>query len=219
MASQPAFKEGTIPFTHEGETYQTWYKLYGSLENRTHPPLIALHGGPGLVHDYITPLGRLSEDQSIPVILYDQLGSGLSTHLRDKPHSFWSIQIFIDELINLLNHFGIQDEFNLYGHSWGGIVCAEFIVRHQPRGLRHVILSNSLPSMALWMKSNFQLMQAFPKVVQEGLMKRMADPAVYRKALREFHTVHGCTAKPPPKELFYSLDQAFVEDPTVPTAL
>ena len=50
-------------------------------------------------------------------------------------------------------------------------------------------------------------------------MKGMADPAGYRKALHAFHAVHGCTLKPCPDEYYYTLDQAVVEDVTVPTAL
>lgn len=39
--------EGTVPFTVGQETFQTWYRLCGSLEGATEPPLVVLHGGPG----------------------------------------------------------------------------------------------------------------------------------------------------------------------------
>ena len=34
--------------------------------------------------------------------------------------------LFIDELVNLPNHFNIQDGFGLTGHSWDGILASGF---------------------------------------------------------------------------------------------
>lgn len=57
---------------------------------------------------------------SIPVIFYDQLGNGESTHLPDAPKDFWKPELWVDELNNLLAHLGIADDFDLIGNSWGG---------------------------------------------------------------------------------------------------
>ncbi|EMD34962.1 hypothetical protein CERSUDRAFT_85714 [Gelatoporia subvermispora B] len=219
VISTPSFKEGTIPFTYQGETFQTYYKIFGELENRTHTPLIGLHGGPGLSHDYLVPLGDLTS-KGIPVILYDQIGNSRSTHLKDKPPTFWTIDLFIDELINLLNHFGVSDAFDLIGHSWGGVLSIEYELRRQPAGLKHIILTNSLASVALWGQSNMQLMQSMPPDVQSGLQGGMKDPKKYEAALLVLHAKHGCTVKPFPAEAKYSLDQVFGADgdPTVASA-
>ncbi|KAL6299313.1 proline iminopeptidase [Sparassis latifolia] len=220
MASTTAaVSEGTIPFAYQGETYQTYYKVFGDLANRTHTPLVVLHGGPGLSHDYLLPLSDLA-NKSIPVVFYDQIGNARSTHIKDKPPVFWNIDLFIDELVNLLSHFSIQDSFDLLGHSWGGVLGSEFEVRRQPPGLRHIIIADSLAASSLWNQSNMQLLQDMPKDVQEGMAGGMKDPTKFRAALAQFHAVHGCTAKPFPKELAYSFDQVFGEngDPTVATA-
>ncbi|KAI0362151.1 alpha/beta-hydrolase [Trametes cingulata] len=216
-ASSSVIVEGSIPFAHGGETYQTFYKVFGNLTTRTHTPLVVLHGGPGLSHDYLLPLSDLSTHHAIPVILYDQIGNARSTHLRDKPASFFTIDLFIDELENLLAHLSVENSFDLFGHSWGGILGTEFEVRRRPAGLRHLILSDSLASMELWQESNAQLLKAFPKDVQEGMAAGMKDPAAYQNALRRFHAVHGCRVKPMPKEFVFSIDQVFGSngDPTV----
>lgn len=214
--------EGTIPFTVDGQVYQTWYKAYGDLTNRTRTPLVAIHGGPGLVSEYLVPLQDLATSHSIPVIIYDQIGNGHSSHLRDKTSpSFWSLDLFLDELNNLLVHFGIQDDFDLWGHSWGGVVGVEFDIQRKPSGLKHLILSDSLPSVALWGQSNMQLLKEFPPDVQQGMMGGMSDPPAYLSALKKFHAVHGCTVKPMPKEVTQTLDQVFAEngDPTVALAM
>jgi proline-specific peptidase len=210
-------RTGSIPFSHAGETFYTFYKVFGDLKNYSKAPLIILHGGPGLVHDHLTPFSDLSVNASIPVILYDQLGNGLSSHIKDKPEEFWSIDLFVDELSNLIKVLNIQDSFDLAGHSWGGIVASEFIVRRQPKGVKHLILTNSLPAFSLWMQSNDQLMQTFPKDVQEGLMAGLTDPKRYLAAILSFYKVHGCTLNPQPPAYMYALEMVFGEkgDPTV----
>jgi proline-specific peptidase len=216
----PKFTEGKIDFTHQGETYQTYYKLFGDLENRTRNPLVVLHGGPGLCHNYLFPFSQLTEKYGVPVILYDQLGNAKSTHLKEKPLTFWTIDLFIDELVNLLNHFNIQDGFDLVGHSWGGILASEFEVRRQPAGLKHLIIASSLAAYSLWNQSNGQLMQAFSDEVKQGLMGGMKEPEKFFDALKELHAVHGCVTRPVPPEYWYTLDQVFGPDgdPTVASA-
>lgn len=211
--------EGTIPFTYKGETYQTYYKMFGDLSTRSHPPVIALHGGPGLSHDCLLPVSDLA-DASIPVIFYDQIGNARSTHLRDKPREFWNIDLFIDELENILAHFRIEDAFSLIGHSWGGILASEMEVRRQPPGLRKLVITNSLAAGNLWSKSNAILLETFPEEVRAGMAAGMKDPKAYYAALRQFHAQHGCTLRPIPEEFVYSLDQVFGEngDPTVASA-
>ena len=94
--SQPLFREGTINFTYDGETYQTYYKLFGDLIGRTRDPIVVLHGGPGLVHDYLFPFANLATQHNFPVILYDQIGNGRSSHIKGKDPAFWTIDLFID---------------------------------------------------------------------------------------------------------------------------
>ncbi len=59
------------------------------------------HGGPGCSHDYVLALAQLAETGR-PVIHYDQIGGGRSTHLPDRGGDFWTVGLFFDELDNLL---------------------------------------------------------------------------------------------------------------------
>jgi len=162
----------------------------------------------------------LVANYDIPVILYDQLGNGQSTHLKEKAPEFWTIDLFIQELENLIKFFGIQDRFSILGHSWGGILASEFEVRKQPSGLKRLILADSLAASSLWQKSNVQLLQNFPQDVQEGIMAGMKDPEKFQPALQKFHAKHGCIVKPVPEGYTYTLDQVFGADgdPTVASA-
>ena len=57
---------------------------------------------------------------SIPVVFYDQIGNGASSHCPGVPPDFWTPELFMDELDNLLKSLGIYDDFDLLGQSWGG---------------------------------------------------------------------------------------------------
>lgn len=107
MATIEPTTVGIIDFTYQGETYQTWYKTYGNIKNSSRPPLVILHGGPGMSHDYLIPMSDLTPLANIPTIFYDQVGNARSTHIRGKPKTFWNIEIFVDELENLIDHLGI----------------------------------------------------------------------------------------------------------------
>ncbi|KIJ44348.1 hypothetical protein M422DRAFT_168517 [Sphaerobolus stellatus SS14] len=212
--------DGFIDFTYQGETFKTYYKVFGDLSKRTRTPLVGLHGGPGLVHDYLDCFSQLTKEYAVPVIIYDQLGNGNSTHLKEKPPTFWTVDLFIDELVNLLKHFSVEDDFDLCGHSWGGILAIEFELRRQPVGLKHLILSDSLAESKLWNMSNMQLMQTFPPDVQQGLMGGMKEPVKFLEALKKFHAVHGCTVQPSPPGYLETLEKVFGPngDPTVASA-
>lgn len=214
MTSTPTVPsvEGTAVFPHKGETYQTWYTVFGDLKNSVRPPLICLHGGPGLAHDYLLPLVDLASTASVPVILYDQIGGGRSTLLPQKSGDFWTIELFIDELVNLLGYLGVTDAFYLLGHSWGGILAAEFAVRRQPGGLRGLVLTDSLASYALWVQSNIQLLQGLPPWVMEGVAAGYADKEKLLPALKELHAKHGCLLRPQPEEFTRTLDGVFADD-------
>ena len=125
--------------------------MFGELQNCIHGPLILLHGGPGMVHNHLRSYSDLTAIYSIPIVLYDQIGNGKSTHLPEKAGNskFWTQQLFIDELNNLLAHLGIEDNYDLLGHSWGGILSAHYAIQ-RPKGFHHLILYSCSSSMTLW---------------------------------------------------------------------
>jgi len=54
--------------------------------------------------------------RGMPAICYDQLSIGHSTHLREKPEGLWSVQLFIEELANLIEKLRTAESFDLCGH-------------------------------------------------------------------------------------------------------
>ena len=207
---------GFIPFEHNGEVFQTWYICYGgSVVPLLSRPIIVLHGGPGFTHDYMSPLKDLARDR--PVILYDQIGNGRSTHLPDKPTSFWSIDLFVAELENVIKFFSLV-RYDIIGHSWGGMLAAEYAARRPQLlgffGLRRMVLTDSNPQRSLSIQSQAQLLEGFPENVQQTIIGGWTDPTKYRWGLEKFFQIHGCTLSPWPAELTSSFDALFA-DPTV----
>jgi L-proline amide hydrolase len=204
-------KEGTISF---GE-WSTWYRVTGDLDSGM-TPLVVLHGGPGCTHDYVLALADLAESGR-PVIHYDQLGGGRSTHLPGHDGDFWTVQLFLDELDNLLDSLGIADDYHLLGQSWGGMLGAEHAIR-QPEGLRSLLISNSPASMALWASEAKILRGQLPPEVEATLDRHEAngtteDPE-YLAASQVYYDEHVCRVVPNPPEVVRTFE-FLTSDPTV----
>ncbi|POQ07200.1 L-amino acid amidase [Pseudomonas syringae pv. avii] len=208
-------KEGFAPF---GD-YQTWYRITGDLRGGG-TPLVILHGGPGCTHDYVDSFKDIA-NTGRAVIHYDQLGNGKSTHLPDMGSEFWTVDLFLSELDNLLEYLEIADDYALLGQSWGGMLASEHAVL-QPTGLQALIIANSPADMHTWVSEANRLREELPDDVQATLLKHeeagtLTDPA-YLTASRVFYDRHVCRITPWPVEVertFHQID----EDPTVYRAM
>jgi len=99
---EPATAEGYI----EVPGGRVWYRITGT--DRPGIPVLCLHGGPGMPHDYLEPLADLASSR--PVIFYDQLGCGRSDRPADD--SLWTT----DELVIFENssHMAFVEERESY---------------------------------------------------------------------------------------------------------
>ncbi|MGZ2362351.1 proline iminopeptidase-family hydrolase [Streptomyces sp. 372A] len=210
MTLAPTTK-GTVPF---GE-YETWYRVTGDLSSGR-PPIVVVHGGPGSTHDYLLSLTALAE-AGWPVVHYDQLGNGGSTHLPDRGADFWTVELFLAELDNLLQRLGIADNYVLYGQSWGGMLVARHAAA-RPAGLRGLVIANSPASYRLWRQEMDRLRAELPPGVDETLRRHEAagttEDDEYHQAMRVFYERHVCLLKPWPRDYLASFYEVY-NDPTV----
>jgi L-proline amide hydrolase len=202
----------TIPF---GE-WETWVRITEPDNPRRGAlPLVVVHGGPGMAHNYLRNLEALA-DTGRTVIHYDQLGCGLSTHLPDAPAEFWTPQLFVDEFLNLIGRLGLS-EYHLLGQSWGGMLGAEIATR-RPEGLRALAICNSPASMQLWVEGAAELRARLPAEVEATLTAHESagtttDPE-YIRASDVFYERHVCKVVPIPDDFRESVQQ-MEADPTV----
>lgn len=91
------------------------------------PPLLLMHGGLGLSHDYLRPyFDRLADNHT--VIYYDHFGNGRSA----RPQDFEELNFdrLISDAQHLMTHLG-HEKFTLAGHSYGGFIAQEFASQNQ----------------------------------------------------------------------------------------
>jgi L-proline amide hydrolase len=204
---------GAIPFRQQ---FVTWYQVTEPAAGADRAPLVILHGGPGIAHNYTKPMADLA-DTGRGVIHYDQLGCGLSTHLPDAPTDFWSVELFVEELRNLVVALDLTDGFHLLGQSWGGMLAPEYVLTH-PDGVLSMTLASSPASVDLWLQSTDALRARLPTDVQQALTAHEAagttDSAEYLAAVGVFYNRFLCRIQPWPDCLNESFTQ-LEADPTV----
>lgn len=129
-------------------------------------PLFVLHGGPGFPHNYQNNLAVLSGN-GYPVVMYDQLGCGLSDRPDDT--SLWTVDLYIEELEALRKHLGYET-INVVGQSWGGSLALEYALRY-PERVNKLILHSPLIDTKLWVEEADKLKDQLP----DGLGDRMRE--------------------------------------------
>jgi L-proline amide hydrolase len=210
-------REGTVPFPLGGDDAVTWYRVTGDLrpgDPDAPTPLVVLHGGPGATHDYLLSLVDLADGRA--VVHYDQLGGGRSTHYPDRGAEFWTPELFVRELKNLVDALGIAGRHHVLGQSWGGFLAEEYAFT-QPPGMRALVLADTAASWADFAAEAGKLREQLPAEVQATLAKHEEagsyDDPEYMEACLVFYGRHVCRIPWPPEvaKTFELLEQ----DPTV----
>ncbi len=181
-------------------------KIFANKKTSPQTPIIIIHGGPGLPHNYLLNLEALSENRA--VIFYDQLGCGLSPCISDN--SFWQIKRFVKELLSIVTFLGYK-KVNLLGHSWGACVAAEFYFVY-PALVKSLIFASPYLSAPLWMKDAQELIEELPmeyKIILEQSNKKQDYYSLeYQNAQQEYYKRYLYRLDPLP-EVFSSSRATF----------
>jgi proline-specific peptidase len=219
--------EGEADFAYPtaGKPCKTWYKIVGSNllnSDTSRPPVIAIHGGPGATHHHFTSFADFTTQYNIPIIFYDQLGCGASTHLPEKAgnESFWTDSLFVSELYNLISHLKLS-KYDIIGTSWGGMLASRF-ASTKPKGLRRLVLSNAPADMKVRMRVLEEYRLELPLDVQAVLKKHeeagTTSSQEYNDAYSVFAQRHLCKLSPIPAEFLKSGEESN-KDRTVALAM
>jgi proline-specific peptidase len=196
-------QEGFIPVVGE---YRIWYRMVGGGAERENIPLLALHGGPGVPHDYIENLAALASGTR-RVIFYDQLGCGRSDQPDDT--SLWRVDRFVEELGIVRRELDLE-RIHLFGQSWGGMLAIEYMLT-RPEGVVSLILASTLSSMLLWVAEANRLRKELPLEVQATLLLHeqagTTDDPAYQDAMQVFYERHVIRVVPMPDQVKRALDQ------------
>jgi proline iminopeptidase len=102
--------------------------------DKTRPPVIIVHGGPGGDSKYLYPIHDLAKDNY--VIFYDQRGTGLSPRVKQET---LTLESSLDDLHAIVDHYGAHGRVKLIGHSWGGMLVVGYLGRH-PERVSHAVV-------------------------------------------------------------------------------
>lgn len=191
---------------------RVWWRRLGE---GSKPPLLLLHGGPGLGHDYLLPLSALAQDREI--IFYDQLGCGRSDIPTDPTqYTIAKFAVRLDALRAALK----LDRIALYGHSWGGVLAIEYLATHGHAGVEKLILSGAFASTAEANAGIARLIRLMPDGARLASLEQARDYAAddYAGLAQAFSDLHFCRADPKPPEFLASMQNA-INSPCVPAMI
>lgn len=131
-----------IPIETSKGVFRVWTKRIGN-----HPTMkvLLLHGGPGATHEYLEAFDSYFPRAGIEYYYYDQLGS----YYSDQPNEPELVELerFVEEVEQVRRALGLNEEnFYLYGQSWGGLLGIEYALKYQQH-LKGLIISNMMASI------------------------------------------------------------------------
>ncbi len=178
MAREEPTFTGDVVVDPAGHRVRVWRYGCGS------QTLVALHGGPGYDHRHLLGFAGLAADD-LQVVLYDQLGSGVSDRPDDP--ALWRIERFVDELEAIRTELDLGP-IHLAGHSWGGVLAQQYVLTH-PGAVRSLVLANTAASIADIGRSFDAVRSRLPRAAYRELRRHEAagdwDAPAYQQAIAE----------------------------------
>jgi proline-specific peptidase len=183
---------GTIPVPGGN----VWFKRIGAGPGL---PLVAVHGGPGLPHNYIRSLERLADERE--VIFWDQLGCGNS----ERPSNFelWTMQRSVVEMDSVIKALELS-RFHVFGNSWGGMLAQQYAL-DVASNAASLTISNSIASIPQFSGMVDRLKKQLDPATQAAIDRHESagttSSAEYQAAVRTWNETYLCRQLPWPAEL------------------
>jgi proline-specific peptidase len=173
-----------------------WYKRVGGGAGL---PLLVIHGGPGLPHQYLRSLERLSDERE--VIFWDQLGCGNSECPSDA--ALWTMERSVTEMDAVVKSLGLN-HFHAFGNSWGGMLAQQYAL-DVASGAASLTISNSIASIPEFSNMVARLKSELDPATQSAIDRHetagTTHSAEYQAAIRTWNETYLCRARPWPREL------------------
>ena len=192
MASHPdyfaEYDHGEGTFDLDG--YDLYYRRFGDGDD----VVLALHGGPGMPHDYLAPLAQHGGDDR-RVFLYDQFGVGRSD--RPAPGDFdrYTVDHYREEVEAVRQAIDPDGAFVVYGQSWGGMLALEYVLEYGDH-VDKLILANTLADTATAYESMRGVLDELSAENRECIeaheARRAYNAPAYEDALDGAYRAHVC---------------------------
>lgn len=135
-------------------------------------PLVIVHGGPGLAHDYLyEPFKQLADKYQL--IFYDQRGCGRSAEIQAEDSV--TVADLVEDLEGVRQAFKINT-MNLVGQSWGAIISINYLSQY-PYQVKRLLLLEPAPGSTAYL-ADFQktLTQRLSQSDKERLASLAQNP-------------------------------------------
>ncbi|WP_042914657.1 proline-specific peptidase family protein [Mycobacterium canetti] len=175
---------------------RVWFQRIGGGPGR---PLLVVHGGPGLPHNYLAPLRRLSDERE--VIFWDQLGCGNSACPSDV--DLWTMNRSVAEMATVAEALALT-RFHIFSHSWGGMLAQQYVLGKAPDAVS-LTIANSTASIPEFSASLVSLKSCLDVATRSAIDRHEAagttHSAEYQAAIRTWNETYLCRTRPWPREL------------------
>lgn len=117
---------------------EQWVMVRG--EDSANPPLVLLHGGPGVPETSLFRHSMAPLERDFTVVYWEQRGAGKSFSSEIPPESM-TVERFIgdlDELVDQVRAELGQDTVTIFGHSWGSALGVLYSSRYPRKVSRYV---------------------------------------------------------------------------------
>ncbi|HEX8326387.1 MAG TPA: proline iminopeptidase-family hydrolase [Hymenobacter sp.] len=189
-----------IPISTPKGKFNVWTKRFG---NNPKTRVLLLNGGPGATHEYFECFENFLPKEGIEFIYYDQLGCGNSDNPKDT--AMWSLPRYVEEVEQVRQALNLtKDNFYLLGHSWGGILAAEYALKYQ-QNMKGLIISNMMMSCPDYDRYADEVLakQMKPEVMAEirqiEARKDFSNPRYMALLEPNFYAKHVCRVNPMPE--------------------
>lgn len=180
----------TVPGGH------VWFKRVGGGVGL---PLLVVHGGPGLPHEYLRSLERLADERE--VIFWDQLGCGKSKCPPNR--QLWTMERSVAEMDAVVQGLGLH-RFHIFGNSWGGMLAQQYAL-DMASGAVSLTISNSIASIPQFADMVARLKANLDPATQAAIDRHEAAGTTqspeYQAAIRIWNETYLCRVRPWPRDL------------------
>ncbi|OBG99955.1 proline iminopeptidase [Mycobacterium sp. E2699] len=175
---------------------KVWFKRAGGGPGL---PLLVVHGGPGLPHNYLSSLERLADERE--VVFWDQLGCGKSR--RPSNTALWTMERSVAEMDAVVKALELN-RFHIFGNSWGGMLAQQYVL-DVASGAVSLTISNSIASIPEFSNMVARLKSELDPATQSAIDRHEAAgttySAEYQAAIRTWNETYLCRVRPWPREL------------------
>jgi proline iminopeptidase len=142
--------------------FRLYYEQF--VPDRPRATVLALHGGPGGSHTYLSPIAGLTA-YGYRIVFFDQLGCGRSDRPSDT--SLFTLEHNVEEVEGIRRGLRLG-RVHLLGSSYGGLLALAYALRYQ-RHLRSLVTVGGLASVPLCSSEMQRLKSLLPDPVRRTL--------------------------------------------------